>query len=196
MDLKTLIPFPWLDALDDVRQAAPSACLVGGCLRDLAMGGPVKDIDIFVPYSETDSLALSAALSARGWVWKTSLVTAAYQVGMRGEVRLVEEWRAPNCSQPIQIIHLIDGGENFAEMCWSRVDFDACQVVYDGHEVRASRAFWYAILNRRFTLLRAEDEAQFRRSQRRAARFQERYPDMTIDLSIGAHFAPSELEVA
>jgi hypothetical protein len=60
------VPAEWLEVLRVIQSVFPQAVLAGGCLRDLVLGGEVKDLDVFVPYSNSsDKMDDLAHLS--GW---------------------------------------------------------------------------------------------------------------------------------
>jgi hypothetical protein len=45
------VPQGWLDVLSKIQNEWPVATIAGGALRDLDLGRPIKDVDVFIPYS-------------------------------------------------------------------------------------------------------------------------------------------------
>lgn len=184
------LPEEPLQVLREVQLYFPRAVLAGGAIRDTLFGGPVKDIDIFVPWESWDGEAgpePRARLHTvmEGWGYHRVLYVsgeAGYATGMRGEVSLVEEYRREG-RLPVQIIFL--NIKPFSPLrVLNRMDFGACQVGTDGRATFVTYAGLHDYLSRRFTLLRCEDLTQARRSFQRAARFQARYLDAVVDLSL------------
>lgn len=67
------IPADWVRVLRQVQTVFPGAMIVGGPLRDLVLGHPVNDLDVFVPVRRglrvVDALpAIEAALGGRAEV--------------------------------------------------------------------------------------------------------------------------------
>ena len=59
------VPWAWTEVLRTVQSVHPEAILAGGALRDLILGGEVKDLDIFIGPDQTN---LQEVLTLRhGW---------------------------------------------------------------------------------------------------------------------------------
>lgn len=171
----------WKPLLADVRHVAPSAIVGGGAIRDLFLGGEIKDIDMFVPLGESrgngpESFSLD-------WSVKTQILPVGYQGVMRDEVYGVVEYRHVGHNLPIQIIHLELPSEGFGEAALSRMDFDACRMSWNGNAIAGLEVLREVERTKTFTLLHCEDEKQAGRSVTRAGRFKQRYPDYTMDVS-------------
>jgi hypothetical protein len=168
------IPEGWSTLLKTIREVAPGAYLVGGALRDLDNGRPIKDLDVFVPYG-SDLTALEDALrstypeflgscpgeyidSCKEIAW-----TCRYGATLHGAV----------CSPELNIIVLAQG--YVPEDLIRRVDFGLCQIGYDGEAVQWTEAYETDKANRTLTLTRAEDAAGFRRSMTRYQRLALKY---------------------
>lgn len=183
------VPQRWLDVFYTIQRRIPEAVLAGGCLRDLALGGEVKDLDVFIPYEPEISQGI-VNLMARGEGWVPGQVIAIgdYVAGFGTEVPLVQEFRVHGLDQPVQIIHLANGptGEHFnSSYVISRVDFGACMVAIDHRGLNYNGHFLRDIRQHQFTLLRAESEEQVVRSYRRAQRLLKKYPTASMDMSKG-----------
>lgn len=178
----------WSPILADVQRITPSAVVAGGALRDLFLGGEIKDLDIFVPVSESKGYG-PGATEGSPWHATKHLVTMEYQTGMRTEVAAVEEFTHKDLAIPVQIIHLtFEGGWRFPIDTIGRMDFDACRVAWDGETLFGSMNIDEAWRTKTFTLVHCEDEAQAVRSLKRAARFKERYPDYLMDVRLADQF--------
>ena len=165
------VPFAWAEVLRTVQSVHPEAVLAGGALRDLILGGTVKDLDIFIGPEATN---LQEVLTFRhGWRPIMS-VNADYVESMRGEVAHVVGYRVPGLEHEVQIIQLKQLDEPHDAI--RRMDFAACQVGYCSptHWVYTRRAL-KDFLNRTITMLEPEDHVQECRSLARAARFADKY---------------------
>lgn len=170
------VPFAWAEALRTVQSVHPEAVLAGGCLRDLILGGPVKDLDIFIGPASTN---LQEVLERRHG-WRTVMsVNADYVDSMRGEVARVHGYRVPGFPLEIQIIQLTNLDEPHAAI--KRMDFAACQVGYCGgnHWVYTPEAL-KDFMQRTITMLEPENEVQELRSLARARRFGDKYQGTNV----------------
>lgn len=165
------VPFAWAEALRTVQTVHPEAVLAGGCLRDLILGGQVKDLDIFVGPASTN---LQEVLTLRhGWRLVMS-VNADYVDSMRGEVVRVHGYCVPGFPLEIQIIQLTRLDEPHDAI--QRMDFAACQVgfISPTHWVYTPEAL-KDFMQRTITMLEPDDHVQECRSLARADRFAAKY---------------------
>ena len=169
------VPPAWLDILSLIQSIAPSAVLAGGCLRDLILGGEVKDLDIFVDASsEIGWEDIQHVLTLRHG-WRVSMtVNTDYVQTMRSEVAKVVGFRVPSFPLEVQIVGL--RSLKSPEDAIDRMDFGACQIGIHGpaHFV-FTPSFMNDFLDRTITMLEPEDHVQECRSLARSARFADKY---------------------
>lgn len=169
------IPAAWRLVLKEIQlQGFPEAAIVGGALRDLVHGVPVKDVDIFV----TDSPKLREAL---GVVFPQGYKTVLHPnscdyIDSLADVTSVYE--GVRHGVEFQIIAVRDQAsvEDFV----ARIDFGICRIGYDGSAAYHPESFIRDVQNKTFTLLRSDDAAQFNRSLERYDRLQAKYPKHTL----------------
>jgi hypothetical protein len=186
------VPAEWTDALLTVQSVIPEAILAGGALRDLILGGEVKDLDVFVPADPQRRLEnLFEVLQFRhGWRQITT-IPAGYVGTMRDEVAYVAGYRVPSMDTEVQIIALKQ--METAGDAVRRMDFGACQIgmLSPTHFVWTDEAF-LDLSSRRITMLPPADEVQSGRSLLRADRFRQKYGadgcDVVVDTSAGDRF--------
>lgn len=168
-----LIPSAWKEELAAVRAFLPDAVIAGGALRDLYLGRPVKDVDLFAtaPSDYWDADALHRMLSRRS----AGRTYVAGYGDMTDDVVEVWEWTDPKTRlvRHSTIFNLILLTETPGV---GRFDFGVCRIMFDGQNVIATPEFHEDAANHTFTLLRSETPGQFERSVRRFERFQEKYP--------------------
>lgn len=165
------VPPAWAEVLRTVQSVHPEAILAGGCLRDLILGGEVKDLDIFIQASNSN---LREVLTFRhGWRAGSS-INADYVATMRDEVSGVVAYRVPGVAHEVQIIALKDLSSPLLAL--ERMDFGACQIGMIGptHFVYTAAAA-VDLTNRTITMLEPEDHIQECRTWARADRFEEKY---------------------
>lgn len=179
----TEVPKIYDTILSDIQEVEPRAIIAGGALRDLVLGGMVKDIDIFIPdYTENKLLALCHHLYDRGYVSGLSCQLGDY-LKLRGHV---SEWFHDDCEKPIQVIFKIGDFEPIELL--GHMDFGACQIAYYGHgSFIYTSNFLADMALKKITLLDIPNETESRRSARRARSFKERYRDTAVrgDVSLG-----------
>lgn len=172
--------------LKDVHEAgAPEAFIAGGALRDLALGGEIKDIDIFAS-TDNHPHEVVLKLQARGWV-----VTRQIQLGdylkFQGYVQMLQ---SPHTAIEVQLIY--KPGEFDKDAIISRFDFAAGMVAYDGQGVTLTIEAAADVGARRITLVDVPNEVEARRSARRAERFRAKYvgTDVVVDTTLGEQLFP------
>lgn len=165
------------EALDRLKAVGVKGLIAGGACRDHLLGRPVKDIDVFVPYSEDIESKLQAAF---GVLHVNPLISAEY-AGAGGEVEHVYEVAIssdpfePDAGRPpLQVIVLAPGLDPVDRA--RHHDFGICQCWYLGNgQFQETLAFTNDVMHQRFTLSHCEDQQQFDRSMRRWERFSERF---------------------
>lgn len=178
--IESLIPSAWGELIATIRHRCPGAVIAGGCLRDVAFGGVVKDIDVFVPQGPRDNIGLWNALGH-----PTNVIHAGYMGGIRSEVLEISEYRNTRYGLPIQVIDVTyENDSTFIPAILQRMDFDACQIAWDGLVLHTTAAFETALRTQKWSVVNAEDDVQATRSLKRAARFAERYPHITINTEL------------
>lgn len=176
------VPPAWLDVLSLVHSLSPEALLAGGCLRDLILGGEVKDLDIFVDASNEDHWEdLRNILQFRhGWRPVTQ-INADYVASMRSEVSKVVGFRVPQVPHEVQIIGL--KRLLYPMDALNRMDFGACQIGMSHHQcVFYTPAAHKDLTERTITMLEPEDPTQEYRSLTRAARFEDKYAGTDVQV--------------
>jgi hypothetical protein len=167
------------EALAKLQAVGVKGLIAGGAVRDHLLNRPVKDIDVFVPYSEDIEQKLQAAF---GVLHVNPLISAEY-AGAGGEVEHVYEVAISSdpfgsleeiTRPPLQIIVLAPGLDPVDRA--RHHDFGICQAWYLGNgQFGETLAFTNDVMHQRFTLSHCEDQQQFDRSMRRWERFRERF---------------------
>lgn len=161
--------------LENVQRVAPSAVIAGGFLRDLHAGVQPKDIDIFVPAPFGMVWLPEPMRSECRTVYRTG---EGYNGGMRDEVIWVGE--IPTSYLPLNIVVLMTPNpdmtrEEFAAFVRERVDFDFCQITFDGSRLSLTTACSAALRTKTATCVLPPDDPDRRRSWRRAERWKTRF---------------------
>lgn len=74
------IPYKILDIYRHIQRLAPNSCIAGGCLSDLYMNRPFKDVDIFIKANEIKQKTIEDWFSKEGAIkLKESKMDAAYK---------------------------------------------------------------------------------------------------------------------
>lgn len=168
-----MIPSATLDAftaiLRAVREMFPESHPVigGGALRDAFHGRPIKDVDVFMRATEFPfglshphlkqlipaSIGTYALRSDMHGVWDVSLPIQGFEVQL-----IVAEFD-----------YAADLAKTF-DLGLSRITFDGEDVFYSDDFIRDSHA-------KVFRILRADDDGQTTRSERRIERLLQKYPE-------------------
>lgn len=188
-DFSKMIPAEWLEALHAVQTVAPGAVIAGGALRDLFLGRPFKDLDIFVHLHDpaNDRAAIFSALTALGFC-SSGTIDFSYAKGMTKECYAADSFtRSVMAFGCIPVVGLLEVqivvlNEPFK---LSRMDFGLCQIAYDGDALTYSDEFMHDAVNEVFTVCRADTEDELARSRRRYERLHNKYPGWNLVLSYG-----------
>lgn len=191
-----IVPTFMRAGLAQIQSQFPEAVIVGGALRDTYFGRPVKDVDVFVTHIE--------AADGRDFIWEKlraafPLETNVQETGVflsmsnvrlivpdakdyedwsGGDVRAVYEVEIMEDQPPFQII--TTSAPMTLHEARDRVDFDICQIAFDGRLVTASTGFQQAALTKTATYVGAGCDKQRDRSFKRATRLHGKYPDWTF----------------
>lgn len=187
------IPDHWKNTLRAIQlKGSPEAAIVGGALRDLTHGVPVKDVDIFVTYRAEVEDTMDEHFGAFGWSVTVAPQSSSY-IGSMTDVRAVFE--AEDGGHTYNIICL-DKEMTMSEMI-ARIDFGICRIGYNGSYAETPAEFIRDVQNRTFTLLRSDDQKQYDRSMERFERLQAKYKDHTLVIPPQfAKFMPAIREAA
>lgn len=159
----------WSNLLHYLKFAAPEAHIGGGAVRDYLLSRPIKDLDIFI--SVENEPGVDHRLRAMGYM-PGRRVGGTY---ISDEiVAQAVDYAAPiPGGHPVNVIALHDHtnvGQSF-----QRFDFGITRAAFDGDNIITTKAFELDRIRRAFTLLRADNADQFRRSMDRFKRFQVKY---------------------
>lgn len=163
------------EVLARLKAVGVKGLIAGGAVRDHLLNRAVKDIDVFVPYSEDIESKLQTAFG----VLHVNPIIAAEYAG--GEVEHVYEinistdpFEPDGGRPPLQVIVLAPGLDLLDRA--RHHDFGICQCWYEGSgQFSHTLAFTNDMTHQRFTLSHCEDQQQFDRSMRRWERFSERF---------------------
>lgn len=179
------IPTDWLDILAEIQVVCPSAVIAGGALRDLWLGVPVKDIDIFIECGGMDEAEglfqkLGGQPPEKEWDAGLSDVTEAglYPESMK-EVILVEDYpRETKDGLPVQLIFV-----NWkTHRITARFDIGICRIATDGTTLTVDEGFDEDVMNKALNIRRCNNKWMLGASISRIIRLLKKYPDWTIQL--------------
>lgn len=171
------LPAVWADHLRMIETVTgpETAVLSGGALRDWGHCAPVKDLDIFVPWSMDHLDSLNELLEAEGWSRVQNIPSSCEGLG---EVVAVVGYSKPG-ELDLNVIFLSNDYDLDPLAVAKRNDFGICQISAHLSSTgiwlfQYTTAFIEDVMAKTFTLLRQGDEA---RSLRRFERLREKYPD-------------------
>lgn len=182
-----IIPPAWRTVIETVRLYYPNAVIAGGALRDLGLGGEVRDLDVFTPLatSSTDD-AFHETVTEHGWGLTGGFISSrdGYAMSVRAEVTGCRSYVFPWLAVPVQIITTaLPDTPEFPLALLKTMDFDLCRVAHTGSYPVFENSLMDAKPNT-MTLVHCPDEVQAARSVKRAEKFADRYPGMVLDLSL------------
>lgn len=177
------VPASWLSLLSSIEVATGmTPVLAGGALRDRYHSVPVKDLDIFLPYSTEAVKNVRRVFDDAGF----SLFQEAHmEYEEMTDCLLVLGFRDLHGLLPdVNIIFLRENVSADHEQVVERIDFGICQIgVFLNEngvaEFYYTNAFVEDVLNKTFTLVREYDQD---RSLRRFERLKQKYPNHRLVL--------------
>lgn len=165
-----------LDLLSDRRVRA---VVGGGILRDLYMGAPFKDIDLFANASDANDEQMMAVLTEHGFTCRLVVSHEATEYLSFTDVSSVIEATHPMLAVPLQIIRMSannDSGERMVE----RLDLGPCQIGMDHlGNFWTTRQFGDDLAAYQFTVTRSQSR-DIERSTKRFQRLSLKYPGWTL----------------
>ena len=166
------IPASWRKLMASLPVGA--AVIAGGAPRDLALGRPIKDIDIWT--NEEGWGAIFDALNGDGSdCFRVSDADSAPDE----DTEIERVWRFPAGMEglDVDLICVKEGVDAIG-----RFDFGICQAVYDGGiAIRVTGAFVRDRRDKTFTFLRPDrNDWQRNISWKRWDRLKAKYPDYTL----------------
>ena len=120
------------EVLLEAQKMYPSAVIAGGALRDLNLGKPIKDIDIFVLDSER---AGTACLMPPKFAIMTHTTLPDY---LSSHVKSITTCRYEFVPYPVQFIFIDKPIEKFIEKTF---DFGICMIWFDGKDIHTFKEY-------------------------------------------------------
>jgi hypothetical protein len=158
--------FDYAPLLTTLQAIAPEAHIAGGAVRDTILEKPIRDIDVFMKAHYLEEAA-ACLRSSCGYVkvgeWETYLEFSDPAIARVAKFEKADE------TIPICLIGLHHDYSECMEPRGNieRFDFGICMAAFDGRTTIQNDAFDSDIESQTFTLLRADNEAQFAYSMRR-----------------------------
>lgn len=171
------LPPTWAEALGKVQELMPDAVIAGGALRDMILGRPVKDIDVFA-YRRTWRTAtelkawLQAILGGTGKI-VINEAYATYREAIDSVVFAVEVSAFNITGLPFQVIAM--DHPVTMQSAVERIDLGMCRVAHNGKELYQHPDFIHDRANECFTIRRCNNVAQLERTKERYTRLQVKY---------------------
>jgi hypothetical protein len=162
--------------LGTIQDLCPTAHIAGGAVRDTILDRPIKDIDLFLPDTETDAAA--QLLRTRFGYVKVGEWTQ-YEGFSDPSVARLAKFENASEAIPLCLIGLrspLSIQENL-----ERFDFGICMTAWDGDQIIRTDRFGQDVENKTFTLYRADNQPQFNYSMSRYRKItSERYAGWTL----------------
>jgi hypothetical protein len=149
--------------LEGVQAIEPLAHIAGGAVRDTILGRPIKDIDVFLNYQHTDTVA-QMLHSKFGYVKETREWTKYQNLSDPVVVDAINLEKADE-TIPLNLIGLDE--PKTMQMNVERFDFGICMAAWNGEKVYTAPQFETDVKNKTFTLSRADNQEQFAYSMSR-----------------------------
>lgn len=149
------------DILEVIKHVYPGSYPVvgGGALRDAYLGKPVKDVDVFLRWSDHKTLdsPFTSKVPTSRWVEEYG----------RPDMHGAWDWNAPMYGFPVQLIlaeftDLVDLASTF--------DLGLSRFTFDGERAFAHPDFHHDALNKILTIRRGDNDYEIARSRRRIKR--------------------------
>jgi hypothetical protein len=144
-----------------LQEISASAHIAGGAVRDTILERPIRDVDIFLA-DEAREAAAKLLRAKFGYVkvgeWQQ------YEHFSEPSITQVAKFERADCEIPVCLIGLNEQMFSCGISMQSnieRFDFGICMAAYNGREQITNEAFKDDVQNRTFTLLRADNDAQF-----------------------------------
>jgi hypothetical protein len=155
--------FDYGELLAGLQQITPEAHIAGGAVRDTILQKPIHDIDVFMDNYHVDEAAAllrSSCAYVKVGEWKEYL-------GFSDPAMLrVAKFEKADETIPICVIGLKPAYATPRENI-SRFDFGVCMAAFEGGTTICTAAFDRDLEGQTFTLMRADNEAQFNYSMSR-----------------------------
>ena len=177
------IPREWREVLTQLKIGGfPEACIVGGALRDLTFGKPIKDVDIFVTARDGMEEEIDDALGVTTSVIVGQASAEYMNEGLAGVAGIYAFTLLGTEYQVIALATQVPVGE-FAMLAMDRVDFGLCRIAYDGNATLYAPEFVEDAKAKVFKVRRSENVQQYARTVARYERLVEKYPGFTFDVA-------------
>jgi hypothetical protein len=163
-----MVPKPIQQLVQQIVEIEPNSCLAGGCLSDLYMNKPFKDVDIFINYSADVYVSILKQFQLS----HMSIYSDPSQEHYFKE-RLVTVKSFDYNGYPVQLI-FTTLGKNIVQ----HFDFRFREFYYDGTNVFASPEALDDIANKQFVFGVTDNPLG---SFRRLISFEKKYSDFTIE---------------
>lgn len=158
----------WSQYLTKIQEKFPGAVIAGGCLRDLKLGFPIKDIDIFIPNGDDSKFREYVQIDQNEIITKESInyggmsnEDVQYVFSTSVKIKSLE---TDLVGIPVEFIFVnLKEGEKIKD----RFDFGICHIEYNGAEILFDKHFLLDEMFKTVTLVRCDNEAQYGRSLRR-----------------------------
>jgi hypothetical protein len=164
--------------LGTIQDLCPTAHIAGGAVRDTILDRPIKDIDLFLPNTATESAA--QLLRTRFGYVKVG-EWAQYEGFSDPVVERLAKFENAREAIPLCLIGLrspMPMRENL-----ERFDFGVCMVAWDGARTIRTDEFDRDVENKTFTLHRADNQSQFDYSMSRYRKItSDRYAGWTLSV--------------
>lgn len=172
---------PFFSSLDLIRmfqlmntlgQKGLKSVMGGGFIRDSFLSKPIKDIDLFIQQKEDESIEETLiTLRSLGLDLKVDVPDFVVNyIDSIKDILCVLSTTLPNTSAPTQLI-ILKNSLDTPEQVIERLDFGVCQIGMDYMgNVWFTEAFLQDTLYNQMTLIRANSEADYKRSVSRYQR--------------------------
>lgn len=154
----------------------PSAIVAGGAIRDYILGKPIKDIDVFVSYEDTDQFMFPSLVMANAL--NRDVLKEDWSTYMNIPDVLAVYSMTPYMELPVQIIVMKPGLSPVDRI--DQLDFGICQVWYNGVTKKCTPAFSEDAVNKTITLVHCENLHEFERSMTRYVRLSQKYSEFEL----------------
>lgn len=190
-NIAVLLPPEWINTIRTFSLVSRQRIVLsGGALRDLYLGKPPKDLDLFLPYSEEAEANIHTQAQSLGYTrfqqvdneYVQNLSDVEYVAGYRHPLNIELNFVFLNSDKPFDAFSVA-----------FRNDFGICQIATrlspaGFAETIVTNAFDEDVRDKTFTITHDHDPA---RSKRRWERLREKFPEYRL---VEAPFVPIPLE--